>query len=162
MTQVQKRNKKLFNTIIADAPLSSVQIDLMNVSKWQALNRKVKYIFTIIDVHSRYLSMFGLTNKKADTTTKMFKQWMQKNGTPKNVNTDDGSEFKASFKKLLNEKNITHHISVGTDEHHNKQAIVERVHRTIRDMIGRYMQLHSTKKYRGVSPIRLLTYKVFW
>ena len=35
---------------------------------------------------------------------------------------------------------------------HTKQAIVERVHRTIREMIGRYMQINNTKKYIDVLP----------
>ena len=42
---------------------------------------------------------------------------------PKSLNSDDGSEFKGAFKKLLKEHNIEHFVSIGEEEHHNKQAM---------------------------------------
>ena len=95
--------------------------------------------------------MYPLTNKRSTTTATIFQKWLS-NGIPKNLNSDDGSEWKGKFKELINKHKIIHHISVGTDEMHTKQAIVERVHRTIREMIGRYMQINNTKKYIDVLP----------
>ena len=83
---------------------------------------------------------------------------MKTNTIPNNVNSDDGSEFKGSFKTLLKQNRITHHISVGEDEHHNKQAIVERFHRTLRNLIQRYLDVYNTKKYIDVLPALIMNY----
>ena len=43
-------------------------------------------------------------------------------------------------------------MSIGEDEHHNKQAIIERVHRTLRNLIQRYLDIYNTKKYIDILP----------
>ena len=123
-----KRNKSLYHTITADAPLSNIQVDLMDVTNLHpVVNRKIRYLFNIIDVNSRFVWTFPITNKRATTTANALQSWL-KNVTknyktiPKSLNSDDGSEFKGAFKKLLKVHNIKHFVSVGEEEHHNKQA----------------------------------------
>ena len=43
-------------------------------------------------------------------------------------------------------------VPVGEEEHHNKQAIVERFHRTLRNLIQRYLDIYNTKKYVDILP----------
>ena len=58
-----RRNTKLFNTIKASEPYDSIQIDLMDVINLHpAVNRKVRYLFNIIDVYSRYVWSFPITS----------------------------------------------------------------------------------------------------
>ena len=148
-----KHIKKHWSTITAPEPIYNVQIDLMEVSNLHpVVNRKVKYLFNIMDVYSRYLWVFPMTNKRSSSTAEALTKWLkivkkQHGKIPTNLNSDDGSEFKGAFKTVLKKNNIQHYVSVGAEEHHNKQAIIERVHRTLRNMIQRYLDVYNTQKY---------------
>ena len=139
-------NKKKFSKIKAKDLLSSIQIDLADVSQLNTVNKGINYLFMIIDVYSRYLWVYPIKNKSSKTTSEIFKQWLKEveeelNKKVLNVNMDDGSEWKAEFKRLLDNHNITSHISVASQTSTNvphKQEIVERVIRTIRTLIDRY------------------------
>jgi transposase InsO family protein len=64
---------------------------------------------------------------------------------PKNLNIDDGAEFKYTpFRKYLNDNDIT--LWVSNPEQENKSAIVERFHRTLRGLILKY-ELVNNKTY---------------
>ena len=102
-----KRNKSLYHTITADAALSNIQVDLMDVINLHpVVNRKVCYLFNIIDVNSRFVWTFPITNKRATTTADALQSWLKyvtKNykTIPKSLNSDDGLEFKGVFKKTV-------------------------------------------------------------
>lgn len=150
-----KRNLKHYHTIVAEDILSSIQIDLLDIHQLSRLNKGVKFLFCIIDVYSRYAFVFPLKSKSANETSKVFGDWLLEveskyDKIVKNVNSDDGNEFKGEFIKILNDWNINHHVSVSIEKSVNfptKQAIVERFIRTLRNLINKYTEYHGTKKY---------------
>ena len=108
-------------------------------------------------MNSRFVWTFPITNKRATTTANALQSWLKhvtKNykTIPKSLNSDDGSEFKGAFKKLLKVHNNEHFVSIGEDDHHDKEGIVERFHRTLRNLIQRYLNIYNTKKYVDILP----------
>ena len=69
---------------------------------------------------------------------------------------DDGNEFRGAFKKQLKDNNIEHFVSIGQDEHHNKQAnrAFSSYSQKSNTTIFRY--LHTTLE---TTPLKVLTGK---
>jgi hypothetical protein len=100
-------------------------------------NKNFKYLVTCIDVYSRYTFCLPIKKKEGQAVLRVVKKLFEENGNPKNLNIDDGAEFKyAPFRKYLNDNDIT--LWVSNPEQENKNAIIERFHRTIRNLILRY------------------------
>ena len=139
-----------FNTITASFPGDILQIDLMDVSKTSTKNNGIKFILTSIDVYSRYVIIFPIKNKSMTTVVNAMENILSKYKIKiHNITTDDGSEFNNSkFKSLMKTNNITHWITPANTP--NKMAIIERFHRTLRNMLDLYFDHHNTLKYTNV------------
>ena len=58
------------------------------------MNRGFMYLFAIIDVHSRYLVSWGLSNSmEASWVVRLIKSAVKKHGKPTIINSDQGSQF---------------------------------------------------------------------
>ena len=138
-----KPHKPQFNTIVAKDIKHNFQIDLMNLPN-PKLN-KFKYLLTCIDVYSRKAFVEPIKDKSTKTVLTAFKKIMKRAGIPQNLNTDAGKEFiNSKFKTLLENNYIAHFVS--NPEQDNKNAIIERFHRTLRNYILKY-ELSYKKPY---------------
>ena len=109
-------------------------MDLADMIDYKISNNKgVRYIFGIIDNHSKYLWAIPLKNKNNKSITDEFSnvlRWSKRR--PLKLETDRGSEwYNRIFQNFLNAKNI-HHYSRYTNK---GPSIVERVIRTIRNLL---------------------------
>ena len=102
-----KNSKQYYHKITSLKQFHNIQIDFMDVINLHpVVNRKVRYLFNIIDVYSRYVWSYPITNKKSTTTADILNKWLKLvkikyNKKPINLNSDDGNEFKGKFKILL-------------------------------------------------------------
>ena len=130
------KNKE-FNTIISPSVKNNFQIDLMDLPN-PTSNKNYKYLLTCIDVYSRYVFVRPIKNKTGAVVLKAFLDIIKESGgNPKNINCDEGKEFiYKPFTKYCEENNIT--LWVSNPEQENKNAIIERFHRTLRNLILRY------------------------
>jgi len=129
----QKRKK--FNNIISFGVDHNQQADLMDMRKYKTVkgNGGMAWVLVVIDVYSRYAWAEPLKNKTAAQVLKAY----QRIGTiPKNINLDDGREFKGVFKKYLENNDVKMWVSDPTTS--NKNAIAERFIRTMRNLIKKY------------------------
>jgi transposase InsO family protein len=126
---------KKFNTIYADKPGDDFQMDIMVFKKFA--ERGFQYILVVIDVNSRYLGLCAMKNREAPTYTNCFRQLCEQHFKhwPRLLHCD--REFRShEFTALLGEHNVSPKFS--QPEEPNKNAIVERVIRTIRMWLGRW------------------------
>ena len=122
------------------------QIDLMDMSKLKRIkgNKGYAWILSVIDVYSRRAWAFPLKHKTPKEVTEAFK----KIGIfPRNMNHDEGNEFKGEFRKLMQRHNVK--LWVSDPDESNKNAIVERFHRTLRNLLKKWYVI--SKKYVWVS-----------
>jgi hypothetical protein len=135
ITKEVKRNKN-FNTIISPSLRNNYQMDIMYLPN-PSLNKNYKYLLTCIDVYSRYIFVEPLKLKSGEVIFEAIKKLFSENGKPVNLNLDLGKEFIYNpFKKYCDDNNIT--LWYSDTEQENKNAIIERLHRTIRNMILKY------------------------
>ena len=96
-------------------------------------NRGFRYIFVLIDNHTKYLWGIPLKNKNSKTITDEFSNVLSKSKRrPLKLESDPGSEwYNNIFQNFLRSKNIQH-FSRFTDK---GPSIAERVFRTIRNLL---------------------------
>ena len=154
ITKQVKRNK-IYETIVSPSVKNNYQMDIMYLPN-PALNKNFKYLLTCIDVYSRYAFAEPIKTKTGPDVLVAFKKMIEYNGSPSNLNLDLGTEFiYKPFKKFCDENNIE--LWYSDTQQENKNAIIERFHRTLRNLILRY-SVANGKSYIDILPYLIENY----
>ena len=122
-----------------------MEIDLVDISSLKQWNDGITFLLVLIDCFSRYVCVEPLTNKTGISVARALANIFDSRLPPpigRTYRFDRGTEFLNSHvKQLLQSKNIqfTHPT--------NKPHHVERVNRTIQNIIYQYLEEHETKRY---------------
>ena len=116
-------------------------IDLIDRSSLAKYNKNYKFIFTIIDNHTKYAWAIPLKDKSGKSTTAAFKNLFETiKRKPHKIWSDRGKEFyNQTFLHYLNEQN-TQTCSTHSDL---KAVFVERFNRTLLDLIKEPMYIEG-------------------
>lgn len=142
-----------YSSIYSMFPGSNLQCDVMYLPN--PLNNR-KYMFNVIDVYSRKLFYRITTRRKGEVFFKAFTDILD-NDFPivNNMNLDN--EFKTKqIIEYCEGRNIKLYFSDPEQSH--KNAIVERVHRTIREAILNWQNANKNKNYYPVLKKLIDTY----
>ena len=123
------------------------QLDLMNVSSFgPQRNQGFSHLLLLIDVFTRYLIIVPLYDKSSTEVTKGTELIFMTTGRiPRTISTDSGTEFTGKpFRSLCRKYNIKLFFTVPNITH---ASIVERVIRTIRNRIGKYLMQNHTRNF---------------
>ena len=132
----QVHRNKVYHSILSPSVRNNYQIDLMYLPNPRQ-NKNYKYLLTCMDVYSRYAFVAPLKNKTGAEVFEAIQELFDENGMPKNINSDLGTEFiYRPFKDYCERNGIE--LWFSDTEQENKNAIIERFHRTLRGMILRY------------------------
>lgn len=147
--QVNRTTKKpkKFSTITAPFNRFSYQLDIMNYNRFEL--HHYKYILCVIDVHSRYAMCVPLTGMTMEYIMEKLKGIFSTMGLPENINCD--LQFNAKlFLEYCDDNDITVHFS--DKDEINKNAIVERFHRTLARMLQRWRNSTNQRNWYAVLP----------
>ena len=116
-------------------------IDLIDRSSLSKYNKNYKFLFTIIDNHTKYAWAIPLKDKSGKSTTTAFKSLIEKAiRKPDKIWSDRGKEFyNKTLLDFLKEQNI-HIYSTNSDL---KAVFVERFNRTLLDLIKEPMYIEG-------------------
>ena len=113
-------------------PLDRVGVDLIELPQSYAGN---KYILTVIDAFTKYVSAYALPNKSTETVTKAMMQFICNNSVPREICSDRGTEFMSDlFRKtceMLNAKN-----NFTTAYHPMANGLTEKANGTIKKILS--------------------------
>ena len=123
------------------------EADLMDMSNVSKYNNKTNFVLLVIDAFTRKLWAQPLKSKNAKDVLAAFNKIIKSSGVPKRVRSDSGTEF---TNKLLQQFFTDNGIKHYTSHNEAKAAIVERVIRTIKKKINRYLSYKHTNKYIDV------------
>lgn len=159
---VEKRKPRHTNPFFVYNRRSQGQMDLFDMSKVTAENDNVTFILLFIDVFSRKVYLRPMRNKKGptvrDALQDIFDNSIAKEHGGKlhsTIVSDLGTEFhNKHMKSLLASKKIKLIPAYGV----NKAAIGERVIKSLRVMISKYMSEKETNRYLDVLPTILDSY----
>lgn len=123
------------------------EIDLCDMQSFAKENENYRYILTVIDVFSKYAWAEPVKNKTAIQITKAFRKIISESGrTPRNVQSDGGSEFKNSiFREFLVSRGIKQNFPMLQSL--QKASIVERYNRSLKEKMFKYFT-YKGKGYR--------------
>ena len=142
-----KTPRRRFHTpkVLVTDLYDQLEIDLTSVQNLSKYNDGVRYLMFIIDVMSRFLWVLPLPDKKAQTILKALRGVIDNLPRPVlRIRTDMGSEFvNTAVKKYLKDKDIYFF----TTKNPVKASIVERVQRTIKQRLYRYLRHNRTRRY---------------
>lgn len=120
------------------------EADLMDMSNISKSNSGINFILVLIDAFSRKLWVEPLKSKNAKEVLLAFEKLIQLAGKPRRIRTDAGGEFKNKLlQNYFNKNKIEHYI--GHSE--AKASIAERVIRTLKKKIYKYLTHKETNKY---------------
>ena len=134
--------KEIFSPVITKFQRIQIQthykdecwsIDLIDRSSLSKYNKNHKFIFTIIDNHTKYAWAIPLKDKSGKSTTTAFKKLIETSmRKPQKVWSDRGKEFyNQTFLHFLKEQNI----QVYSTNSDLKAVFVKRFNRTLLDLI---------------------------
>ena len=142
-----RRNFKR-NPVIAGHIDEQWQGDLAEVGNLASYNDGIRYVLILIDVVSKHVWVEPLKSKNGPTVLAAFKKIFGRiDRKPKKIQTDDGKEFWFSgLQKYFEEEGIKF-FTLKSDK---KAAIAERMVRTLKEKLWRYMHEKNTKRYIDV------------
>lgn len=131
-------------------------VEMKDTERMIALNRRTKFLLTVIDTLSKYAWVVPLPNRSgkrvAEALEKIFRDSKR---VPKKLQTDEGKEFyNAQVKKVLDLNGVHHYSTRGEP----KAAIVERFNRTLKERTYRFMTANNTLKYEQALPTIVANY----
>ncbi len=132
------------------------QLDLADVSNLAKTNRNYRFLLVQIDVLSRLAHVVPLKTKKASDVVKGFKKILTKSKQqPTKIQTDRGKEFyNRMFQTFLQKKGIVHYSTLNVE----KAALVERLNRTLKNIMYKYFTAKNTTSYWKVLDKLVNTY----
>ena len=134
--------------ILVDKIDEQLQADLMDVSWWKRYNDGVCFILVVVDLLSRFAWIAPLKDKSAASVTLAFSRILDKGRIPSKLQTDQGKEFlNRPFKALMEQYGINHFTTTSDEV---KCAVVERLNRTLREKIYRYLHAQKTNRFIDV------------
>lgn len=126
------------------------QIDLADLPNIAKYNDGFKYILLIVDAFSKKAYARPLKSKSASEVTMALADVIETNNNeaPDKIMSDKGKEFLNSHFKSLLSKHKTHHYTSNNQE--IKASMVERLQRTIKSKLFRYISHSNSNRYVDV------------
>ena len=142
--------KEIFSPVIKKFQRIQIQIhykdecwsiDLIDRSSLAKYNKNYKFIFTIIDNHTKYASAIPLKDKSGESTTTAFKSFIEKaKRKPDKIWSDRGKEF---YNKTFLDFLKQNEIQIYSTNSDLKAVFVERFNRTLLDLIKKPMYIEG-------------------
>ena len=125
---------------------------MQQFSKW---NKGYRYLLMIIDIFSKFGWIIPLKNKTGESVAQAFKKIFKQARYPKLLFVDRGKEFyNKDLKKVLQK----HNINLYSTENEEKNSVVERWNRTIKNRMWRQFTKQTSIQYLDILPNLLNEY----
>ena len=118
-------------------PLDHVHMDLLGNLPVSRLGNR--YILSIVDRYSHYVTLYALPNKETNTVAQFFVQFILKNSLPTKVTSDRGGEFVSAVMKRVCEIFGTEKINT-TANHPDSNGLCETYNTSIMNVLTFLME----------------------
>jgi len=143
--KLKKPAKGLGHTV-ASYPGEIVQIDIYDLSKYSDYNKNFKYIFTMIDVFSRYAAAIPMKTKSIDDATEAMNKIIADFGKPIIIISDNDSAFLGeTFQAFLDKNDIILETNIKGD--HFALGIIDNIAKRIKLIFTKKFLKYKTKNW---------------
>ena len=124
------------------------------MSQYSKINRGYKYIFTNIDIFSKYAYAFPLKSKKIQDIKPCFEK-IFKNSKPKFIWSDkEPAFFSKEMKKFFKDNNV----KIYHTNSHLKAVVIEQFNRSLRDLMMRHFVKNNNTVWYNILPKSIKIY----
>ncbi|CAF3677787.1 unnamed protein product [Rotaria socialis] len=114
------------------APLEYVAVDI--VGPLSTTSRHNKYMFTVIDMFSRFAQVYAIPNIKTETLIQCLSSYFSTFGPVAHILSDAGSQFNSSeYRVFLADYNTQIHLTMPFN--HQANGLCERYHKTLKQLL---------------------------
>jgi hypothetical protein len=145
INQVFNEKRKVEGHIVSFEYMDRVQMDIIDLSKYKNTNGNISYILLVIDIFSRKLWGYAMKTKGIESVEKALNLFIKDN-PPNIIISDNESSFMSAPIKTLFKTNNIKHITCEPGDH-KVLGVIDRVCRTIKVNIIKYMTQNDTTKY---------------
>lgn len=126
------------------------QADLVEMIPYAKINRNYRYILIVINAFSKFVWAYPIKRKSGkEVTEAMNKVFSKRQNVPKNLQTDLGKEFyNNEFQELMKKFKINHYSTFSNV----KASIVERVNRTLKNLMWKEFSVQGNYKWLSLLP----------
>lgn len=144
----ERKSPRTRNPFFIFVKRQQIQIDLIEIRDLAQYNDGIKFLFTSIDMFSKYGFCFPMTDKSANSAKHALEEMMKFYGTkPKEILSDNGTEFKNKIvSKYLTDLDINQRFTMSDI----KCAGIERFNKTLQGKIYRYLTENNTFRYLDI------------
>lgn len=139
-TTITTEKRKDLGKLVSYYPLSLIQMDIYDLSKYYRDNQGYKYILCFVDVYSRKVWTYKMKNKDNLNVLEAFKTFIKDSNIdkykPTTIMSDHDSTFTTSqFKEILDKHNIFQNLNIKDD--HHALGLVDSFARTLKKTFTR-------------------------
>lgn len=147
--------------IISQHPWELIQMDCIDLRNYSHFNDGYGWIVNILDCYSKFMFPVPVISKTAENIKYALRQNINREGSPRIIQTDNGKEFNNSlFSSYLNELNIE--FKRGRPRHPQNQGQVERANQTLVRKIAKYLSNKAEKRWIDILPDVVFKYNTTW
>lgn len=138
--------KKVIKPIVTELPMNMWHIDLIDIKKMSGNNAKYNWLMVVVDSHSKFAWVEPTHNKSTPVIADTFEQIILREGSPNLLMSDNGNEFVGNEFEALS---LKYGIKRSFTKAHEPQTngCVERLNKTIKNMIFGYMDQYNSKEF---------------
>ena len=119
--------------------------DLIEMRPFAKFNNGVNYLLAVIDIFSKYAWLYPLKNKTGERVANALQDIFKTSGRkPTKMWVDDGKEFWNKTVRPL--------VELYSTKNEEKSCVVERLNRTLKEVMWKYFSANSTYTYIDVLP----------
>ena len=149
-TTIKAEKKRNSGRIVAYYPLSLIQMDIFDLSRYASSNKQYKYILCIIDVYTRYVWCYKMKNKDNVNVFDCFKKFMMdsnlKKYSPTILMSDHDSTFMSPlFQQILRDNDVIHQPNILND--HHALGLIDSFTRTLKKTMSRMILQNNSSNW---------------
>lgn len=149
--------KHVVHPIVISNPHKHLQMDIIDLQKYADENKGMKYALNIIDLFTKKLWSYPLQSKEAKEVASKVGALFASGVRTSVLQSDNGGEFKnAEMKQVCDRWGVKQIFS--TPYTPTSQGAVERVNRTLKDMLYRYFIMTNSVQWITVWPQLIANY----
>jgi hypothetical protein len=155
VNQRTQRQKKPVKLLKITGPPGAYQIDLIFLPKYPSSNRGITIFLLLVEIPSRKAFAYPIKSRKPADILDAYEQFYKDHGNLSDVYGDDefNSEWFRAFNDVLN---VNVHTGIAKDDHiskhSNRLGIIDRLVRTLRKLMNKYMLLQNDAHWSKLLP----------
>ena len=131
--------------IVAFNPDERIEMDLIDMTKFDKKNKGYGWIFLLVDIFTRKAYAYMMKNKTEGNIEDILTQFFEKH-KPDVIISDNESGFKSKIVQKLMDKNEVYHSMVEPQDH-KALGVVDRCVQSVKNAIYKHMKGEGTTKY---------------